>query len=298
VQRRHLLALVVLGAVWGSSYLFIKVAVRAFAPTTMVSFRLLASAPFLYAILVARAGGIVAARRELRAAVGPAAVLALTNAAIPYVLIGVGEQHVDSGVAAIANSTVPIFVALLALRYRRSERVTGLRLAGIVVGLGGVALLTGARASGGWWAIGGTLAVVFAAVWYAASSLYAQGPLQHLSGPAVATAMMGLGGLVLVPPALVQLPQHAPGWKPVASILGLALLGTVFAQILYLYLLEHVGASRTALVNYVYPVFAVVYGAAFLSERITSAKVGGMALILAGVALGSGVVGRRRALVR
>src|SRR4051812_32543311 len=105
VVRRFALPLVLLGALWGASYLFIRVAVRDLEPTTMVCLRLLLSAPFLFAFLVVRAGGVGRAWREVRAAWLPSLVLGLGNAAIPYVLIGWGEKHVDSGAAAIANST-------------------------------------------------------------------------------------------------------------------------------------------------------------------------------------------------
>jgi drug/metabolite transporter (DMT)-like permease len=110
--------------------------------------------------------------------------------------------------------------------------------------------------------------------------------------------MMTVGGILLLPIALVQLPAHAPGWKAVGAVVALALAGTVVAQILYMHLIETAGASRAALVNYVYPIFAVAYGAIFLAEAVTAEKLGGMALILAGIGLGSGALRlpRRRAL--
>jgi drug/metabolite transporter (DMT)-like permease len=298
VTRRFVVPLVLLGALWGASYLFIKVAVGDLAPTTMVCFRLLGAAPFLFAFLCVRAGSVAAAWRELRGAWLASLVLGIANAAVPYVLIGWGEKHVDSGVAAIANSTVPIFVALLAIRFRPSERVLGTRLLGILAGLGGVALLAGVNPHGGWWAVAGTLAVVAASVCYASASLFAQGRLEHASGAALATGMMTVGGVLLLPIGLAQLPEHEPGWNAIGAVVALALAGTVVAQILYMHLIETAGASRAALVNYVYPIFAVAYGAIFLSEPITAEKLGGMALILAGIGLGSGALRlpRRRAL--
>lgn len=289
-------ALVLLAAIWGSSYLFIKVAVGGLEPSTLVSFRLLLSAPLLFLAPVARVGAR-AAWAELRAAWLPSLVLGVVNAALPYMLIAWGEKHVDSGVAAIANSTVPMFVALLAIRLRPSERVTGLRLAGFAIGLGGVALLAGVHPEGGWWAVAGTLAVVAASLSYGFSSLYAQGRISDVRGDVLATGSIGVGGLVLLPAALLQLPAEAPGPRAWLSVVALALLGTVAAQLIFFRLIAGYGSARTTLVSYVFPVFAVLYGAAILDEPLTAAKLGGMATILAGVALGSGLVrpGRRAA---
>ena len=113
----------------------------------------------------------------------PALVLGTINAAIPFTLIAWGETHIDSGVAAIANATVPLFVVLLAIKVRPSERATGARLAGILLGLAGVVLLAGAQPGGGWWAVAGTLAVVLASLSYACGALYGQARSGELAGP-------------------------------------------------------------------------------------------------------------------
>src|SRR6266540_675840 len=249
-SQRYVPLLVVLAAIWGASYLFIKVGVRDFEPTTLMSLRMLIAAVPLFAW---------------------------------------GETHVDSGVAAIANSTVPIFVVLLAIRFRPSERAGGLKLAGIVLGLIGVGVLAGVNPRGGMWAVLGTLAVVLASISYAFSGLYGQWSVAQSSGPVLATANTLYGGLLLLPFALIQLPDHLPGWKPVASLLALALLGTSFAQLILFRMLRLHGPARTSLVTYLMPGFALFYGALILDEPITTSALAGLALILAGVALGSGL---------
>jgi drug/metabolite transporter (DMT)-like permease len=140
------------------------------------------------------------------------------------------------------------------------------------------------------WAVFGTLAVVLASLSYAAGGLYGQWRTAHAPGPVLATTNLICGGLILLPFGLAQLPGHMPGWKPIASLLALALLGTALAQLIMFRMLRLYGAARTSLVTYLMPGFAVFYGAVFLGESITAASIAGLVLILAGVALGSGVI--------
>jgi drug/metabolite transporter (DMT)-like permease len=282
--------LIMLAAIWGASYLFIKVGVRDFAPTTLMSLRMLIAGVALFGFLCLREGGARTAAADITAARRPGLVLGIINGAVPFTLIAWGETHIDSGVAAIANSTVPIFVALLAIKYRPSERSSGLRLVGIVLGLVGVGVLAGVNPQGGAWAVAGTLAVVLASVSYAFGGLYGQSSVRETSGPVLATANTLIGGLLLLPFALVQWPQQTPGWKSIASLLALALLGTSLAQLILFRMLRLHGPARTSLVTYLMPGLALFYGAILLGEPITVSVLLGMALILAGVALGSGLV--------
>src|SRR6185437_15329423 len=138
VSRPYALYLLVLGAIWGSSYLFIKVGVRDLSPAVLIEIRLACAAPVLLVFAASRFGW-----RAIGSAWRPGLVLGVLNAAIPFTLIAWGEKYVDSGVAAVANSSVPIFVALLAVWFAPAERSTGLRLVGILLGLVGVAILAG-----------------------------------------------------------------------------------------------------------------------------------------------------------
>ncbi len=190
--------------------------------------------------------------------------------------------------AAIANASVPIFVTILAIRFKPSERSSGLKLVGILLGLAGVGVLAGVHPEGGGWAVLGTLAVVLASVSYASGGLYGQHVVGRASGPVLAAASMVYGGLVLLPFALFQLPDHAPGWKPVASLAGLAVGGTAVAQLILFRMLRLFGAARLSLVTYLMPGFALVYGALILDEPLRASSLGGLGLILGGVALGSG----------
>jgi drug/metabolite transporter (DMT)-like permease len=219
VRRSYLLPLLLLSAIWGSSYMFIKVGVRDFSPSAMVELRLLLAGAVLVSFLAARRGV-----REVRAALAPGAVVGVVGMAIPFVLISWGETHVDSGVAAVANSSVPIFVALLALWFAASERSSGLRVLGLVIGLAGVGVVAGVHPSGGWWAVAGALAVVLASFCYAVSSLYIQRSLV-VGGAELAAASVLYGAVAILPFALASLPDSV-GWKSLGSVVILGIVGT------------------------------------------------------------------------
>lgn len=273
--------------------MFIEVADRSLAPTTLMAARLLLSATVLFPVLIASMG-LRPALSALRAAAGTGLVAGVIAAALPFTLIAWGQKHIDSGTAAIANASMPIFVVLLALRVRRSERVSGLRLVGLILGFAGVGVLAGANPHGGWWAVIGTLAVVLAAFSYAVGALYAQHHIDRMSILVFSTAQCIAGSLVLLPFGLAQLPNHVPGWKPIGSVLALGIAGTAVGTLLYYRLVESYGSTRASLVVYLLPPFALMYGAVFLGESFGLAKLAGMALILGGVTLGSGLVARAR----
>ena len=289
MSRAYAPYIAALAALWGASYLFIKVADRAFEPATMILFRLVISATLVFAVLATQRGlgpAIDGMRRLGWQGFG----LGVVNGAIPFTLIAWGEKHIDSGVAAIANATVPIFVVLLAVRFQPSERVAGVRLGGFLLGLVGVGVLAGIHPRGGWWGAAGTLAVVVASLAYAIGSLWEQRLVVRTSALPLATASMIGGAIVLLPFGLAQLPSQVPGWKETGSVLALAVLGTALAQIILYRVLRSDGAARVSLVTYLLPVTALFYGVTLLGEPLTVEELVGMALILGGVAFGSGAV--------
>jgi drug/metabolite transporter (DMT)-like permease len=289
VSRSYVIYIGLLAAFWGASYLFIKVADRAFAPATMIMLRLALAASLLLVVLAAQRGfgGTIA---EMRTLGWQGFALGVFNGAIPFTLIAWGERYIDSGVAAIANASMPIFVVLLAIRWQPSERVHGLRLAGFLVGLVGVGVLAGVHPQGGWWGVAGTLAVVVASVSYAVGSLWGQRLIHRTSGLVLSTSSMLGGLLVLIPLGLWQLPSEVPGWKETGSVIALAVVGTALAQIILYRVLRSDGAARVSLVTYLLPMTALIYGVLLLGEPLTWEELVGMVLILGGVALGSGAV--------
>jgi drug/metabolite transporter (DMT)-like permease len=294
--RGYVPLLAIVAAIWGASYLFIKVAVDEVEPTAMMFFRLVLASAVLLPVLFWRVGRREAVV-ELRGTGWKAFAVGFLNAAFPFVLIAWGEKYVDSGVAAIANASVPIFVVLLALKFNPSERVGGIRLAGILVGLLGVGVLTGLDPEGGWWAVAGTLAIVLASLSYAAANHFVQHNFSRTTPLVVATVSCAAGALILLPFAVVQWPDAMPSWEAIGSIVALGVLGTAVALLFFYRLLKNYGAARASLVTYLLPPVALVYGALILDEKLTLNAALGLVLILAGVALGSGaseVLRRRR----
>jgi drug/metabolite transporter (DMT)-like permease len=288
-MRGYVALLLVLAAIWGASFMFIKIAVDELAPTTTMFLRLAFSAGPLLALVVYKLGA-QQAWSELRAITKAAAILGVINTALPFTLIAWGETRIDSGVAAIGNASMPIFVTILALRFRKSESAAGARLLGVLLGLAGVAILTGVHPKGGWAGAVGTLAVIGASLSYAVGTLYTQGLLDDVRNDVLAAASITWGVLWIAPLGVAQAPSHMPSWGAIASVLALALLGTVAGQLIYFRLIYRYGSARASLVVYLLPVTALFYGALLLGETITTQAIAGLVLILTGTALASGVV--------
>src|SRR3954469_2890116 len=295
MTSRYWPLLLTLASLWGASYLFIKVGVDGgFSPGALMTARTLIAAAVLFAYLMATIGTRTAAIR-LREAWREAIALGFLNAAAPFWLIAWGEQHIDSGAAGIAQATVPIFSLLIGLKFLPHERIGGARIAGVCLGLVGVAFVAGGTPEGGALAVIGTLAVVLASVFYASAGIYSQLHLKGtISGPVLATGSMLAGGIILLPPAIIDPPTSLPTAGAIGSLLLLALLGTALAQLLLFRVVGLFGARRLSLVTYLLPGFALGYGALILEERVNGSALIGLALILLGVALGSGSLRLRR----
>jgi len=276
-----------LAAMWGASYLFIKVAVEDIPPAAMTELRVLVAGLLLLGYLVVRMGATRAVA-ELRAAWVPCAVLGVINAALPMGLVAWGETHIDSSVAGIAQSTVPLFTFILAARFLPHEVVGLTRIAGVAIGFLGVALLAGFPSKGGWWAIAGTLAVVVSSLSYASGGVYGQMQVRDIAGPVLATGNMLAAAVVLLPLAIARPPTEAPGLEAFAGLAGLILIPTFAGQLVLFRVLRLHGSRKLSIVTYLMPVFAVVYGALLLDEPVTMAMVGAFSLIVVGAVLASG----------
>jgi drug/metabolite transporter (DMT)-like permease len=279
--------ILLLAAMWGASYLFIKLAVEDIPPAAMTELRVLLAGVLLFAYLAWRMSAS-RALAELRAAWVPCLVLGVINAAVPMGLVAWGETHIDSSVAGIAQSTVPIFTFLLAARFLPHEHVGVVRIAGVALGFLGVAALTGLDTSGGSWVIAGTLAVVLSSLSYAGGGVYGQLQVRDVPGPVLATGNMLAAAIVLLPLAVVDPPRELPGSGALAGLLGLILIPTFAGQLLLFRVLRLHGSRKLSIVTYLMPAFAVVYGAVLLDEPITAAMLAGFALIAVGAALASG----------
>lgn len=286
-MRSYWPLILTLAAMWGASYLFIKVAVEDIPPAAMTELRVLLAGLLLFGYVAARMGAGRAVS-ELRRAWVPCAVLGVINAAVPMGLVAWGETHIDSSVAGIAQSTVPLFTFILAARFLPHEHVGLVRIVGVAIGFLGVALLAGFPSEGGWWALAGTLAVVLSSLSYASGGVYGQLQVRDIPGPVLATGNMLAAAVLLLPLALADPPTDAPGGTALLGLAGLVLIPTFAGQLLLFRVLRLHGSRKLSIVTYLMPVFAVAYGALLLDEPVTAAMLAGFALIVVGAALASG----------
>jgi drug/metabolite transporter (DMT)-like permease len=296
VDRRHLTMLLVLAAIWGSAFMLIEIALRDLPPMSVVGGRIGLGALVL-GLVVALRGELRPALAALRRHPGPLVFASAVNTAVPFFLIAWGQQSIDSGTSAILNSSAPIWTAVLAAVAVHSERVTGLRVVGILVGFVGVAVLVGGAAATGEGDVAGGLAVVAAAFLYAVGVLYVARRLQGISPLHLSLWTLVWSAALTVPIGAVQAAGADVGWPAAAAVAALGVGATAFAYILYFGLVRGAGPARAILVTYLVPATAIVYGVFLLGEPLTAAKVVGLALVLCGVALGTGSVRLRRASV-
>jgi drug/metabolite transporter (DMT)-like permease len=282
--RRYPLMLATVARLWGASFMFIKVAVRELAPATLVLGRIGIGALTLALIVPFMVGGR-AALTAIRENLGWLVLVGLVNIAMPFWLLSWGETRIDSGLASIIQGAVPIFNAVIAFGFFREVRVTGLRLVGVAIGFVGVALLVGAQPHG---KVLGAIAVVGMALCYAVGQLFAARHLSTVPPPVVAFATTFVAALAMLPLGIAQAPHHVPHWKTIGAVLALAIPLTALAFLLFYAIIAGAGAAYASLVTYLVPPIALLYGAIFLDERFGAAAIGGLALILGGVALGTG----------
>ncbi|NUR74788.1 MAG: DMT family transporter [Thermoleophilia bacterium] len=283
MNRRYGLMLTVLALIWGSSFMFIKVAVRELDPSVLILGRLGLAALTLAIVVPLLVGGRETVR-ELGLHWRALAVVGLLNSAVPFWLLAWGETRIDSGLASIVQASVPIFNVLLAFAFFHDQRVTRQMLAGIAVGFVGVALLVGAQPQG---KILGALAVVGMAICYAGSGLLTRRYLSESRPQVVALGTSAIAALAALPFGVVQAPDAVPGWKSLASVAVLGVLGTAAAYLLFFTIIAGAGAAYAALVTYLVPPVALAYGAVFLGESVGMTALAGLLLILGGVTLGT-----------
>jgi drug/metabolite transporter (DMT)-like permease len=293
MNRRAWLLMALLAALWGASYLFIKVALEDGMPPLFIVFARLALGAIVLVPLALRARALPA----LRGLAGPVVVLAVVQVVLPFLLITYGERHIASSLTGILVSAAPIFTALIAVRYDDEERPHGIAIAGVVMGIAGVVLLFGVDLSGDSTALAGGLMVLLASVGYAVGSLYLKHRLRGVPAVGLAASTMIAGVLLLAPPALFALPSHAPSLQSAGSLLALGAGGTGIAFAIYFTLIVDIGPGRASLVAYIAPGFAVLYGVWLLSEPLTAGALAGLVLILAGswIAAEGRLPGRARA---
>jgi drug/metabolite transporter (DMT)-like permease len=281
---RDLAALILLGALWGASFIFIRVGVPVLGPFVLMDLRVLLAAAALVL-------GAVAVGRlpKLRSHWRRFLVLGFLNAAVPFTLIAASEINLTASLAAILNSTTPLFTAVVAAVWI-GEALTPRRIFGLLLGIVGVALVVG-------WtpltlspvvllSIGASLA---AALSYGFGGVYAKRAFSGLPPLSMAIGQQTGAGLLLLLPSAVSFPGEAPSSAVVLSVLALALLSTALAYLLYFRLITSVGPTSTLTVTFLVPVFGLLFGALFLGEPVGAGMLVGLGVILSSVTLVTGI---------
>lgn len=294
--RRWLVDFLLLAAIWGASFLFMRIATLEFGPLPTAALRVAIGALFLLPLVWLRGLLPVLAKNWQRIF-----LVGLLNSGIPFACYAFALLSITTGLSAILNATAPMFGALIAWAWLK-DRPTPARLLGLLIGFAGVALLAWDKASfkpdasgvAPGWAV---LACLLACLCYGLGASYAK---RYLTGlpPLVTAAGSQIGAtLGLALPALWLWPARLPGSSAWLALLAVGVLCTGVAYILYFRLIENAGPARTLAVTFVVPVFAVLYGALFLHESVTPWMLGCAAVIVCGTALATGLLrlGRARA---
>lgn len=277
MSRRAWAAFIAVSVLWGMPYLFIKIAVHEVSPTFVAWSRVLIAAIVLLPVAW-RLNALAGLRGRYRAVAAYAAL----EIAIPFCLIPLGETLVSSSLTAILISSMPLGVALLALRFAPQDRPNGTRLVGLAIGLAGVVSLMGLDVAGRPAELFGAACIIVATACYAAAPIVVSRALADLQPLGPVTAALFLSTLALTPLALVMRPVVTPSVSGLASLGVLGVLCTAVGLATYFFLIAEAGPSRASVITYVNPAVAVLLGVGILGESISFLTVADLLLIAAG----------------
>jgi drug/metabolite transporter (DMT)-like permease len=277
--------MLVLAVIWGGAFFFIGVAVRHVPPLTYVWLRVTIAAVALWIFVKAR-GGTLDLRRQVW---GSIVLLAVLNNALPFTLFGWGQTHIASGLASILNATTPIWGVLVAHFFTVDERMNPRKIAGVLLGFGGVATMIGpsllsdigSSALAQLACVGAALSYAFAGVWARRFKRLGISPLSITTGQLTAAAV------VMLPVSMIAEHPWTRALPPVsawAAITALAVLCTAFGYVLYFKLIDGAGATNAMLVTLLVPPVAILLGSLFLGETLAPQDFAGLALIALGLA--------------
>ncbi len=283
--------LVLVAAIWGTSFFLIEIALRDIGPFTLVFYRLVVAAVFSVFVLF-----LSGARLPLDASSWwRFFVLGAFNTSIPFMLISSGQVYINSSLASILNATVPVFTVIMAHFLTHDEKMTRLRLLGVIIALGGVCLLLGPDAFAGHSSsLLGQLAVLGGAMSYAYAGVYArrfdQIPiLQAMTGTLIAACLLSCPfALVFEYPLVTEISRAT-----ICAIVFMALLATAFSYIVYFHVIRTAGATNTLLVVFLVPVTAILLGIIFLDESINARMMCAILVVFSGLAVVDGRLVRR-----
>jgi drug/metabolite transporter (DMT)-like permease len=278
LKLKHWLVFLLLGAIWSSSFMWIKIAVQEIGPITLVAFRVLLGLLFGVAVIHIQRIPWPRTLKEWT----PLLLLGIANIAIPFFLISWGEQSIDSSVASILNATTPLFTILIAHYLLRDDKMTAPKVLGLLIGFAGVVVLMSKDIGASLGSVLGQLAIVLASAFYAGGAVYARKTTQDMpgilrsAGPLLpATLVMWLATFLIESP--LKIPQLGITW---IALLFLGVLGSGLAFVLSYYLIHEIGPTRTSMVTYLFPLGGVLLGVLFLGEALSWQLVVGAVLIV------------------
>ena len=281
--------LLALAAIWGASFLFMRIGAGEFGAVPLAALRIAGGALLLLPLVAARGQ-----RSELRRHWRAIAVVGLLNSAVPYVLFALAALAINAGLSSILNATAPLWGALVAWLWL-SDRLTPARVLGLVIGFAGVIWLAWDKASfrPGEHGVSAATAIgacLLATLCYGVSANFTKRKLSGVPPLAVAAGSQLAAALMLALPALWLWPATWPGAAAWWSMAGLAFICTGLALLMFFRLIARLGAARAITVTFLIPVFGVLWGALFLGEAVTPTMGAGCAVILLGTALTTGVL--------
>jgi drug/metabolite transporter (DMT)-like permease len=284
MKLKHWIVFILLGLIWSTSFLWIKIGVREIGPMALVALRMLFGAITAFTIATLQK---VIWPRDWKTW-GVFAILGPTSLAIPVFLISWGERTIDSAVASILNATVPLFTIVIAHFWLSDDRITLQKALGLLIGFAGVLMLMSRDlAASAHNSVIGQGAVILAAIFYAGSAVFARKTTQHVAGlargaaPLITAALfMWIVGPIAERP--FQLPRLPLTW---VAVLWLGMLGAGLATLMYYYLIHEIGPTRATLVTYLYPIGGIVFGVIFLKEQLFWQLLAGIGLIILSLAV-------------
>jgi len=286
---RDLGALLLLSALWGASFIYIRVAVPALGPFVLVELRV-----GLAAVALALCAALVGRLPKLRGRWRQFALLGAVNVAIPFSLISAAEINLTASLAAILNSTTVMFTAVVAAVWM-GDALTARKLVGVALGIVGVTVLVGWDPIAMNWAVALSVGAMLAAsLAYALGSVYAKRTFADSPPLAIASGQLAAAAMLMLPLAAVSAPEQSPSTIVVLSVLGLALPSTAVAYMLYFRLIANVGPTSTSTVTLLVPLFGLLFGVVLLDEPVGVGTLAGLVLILSSVTLITGLGATRR----
>ncbi|MDC8829492.1 DMT family transporter [Alteromonas gilva] len=292
MTSRELSALILLGAIWGASFMFMRVAAPEFGVVPLVVLRTSLAALVFVPFLLARGGA-----RQMLSLWRPLCVLGAINTAIPFALFNFASLHLQAAVLAILNATAPMFAAFVAFIWLK-DRLHVSAVWGLIIGFGGVVLISLDKTVGNQISIAPVLAVIAAACCYGWGACIMKKWLTGARPVAVAAGSQLWASLLLAPVALAQLPPQWPSSLAWVNALALAIGGTGLAYLLYFYLIGSAGPAKAVMVGYLVPLFGIIWGVLLLDEVPSLWDFAGGGLILLGITLTSGIAQRMVVLVK